>query len=382
MKRLLPILFFFMAGRLIFAQEPRITGFIPGNYRFDNFHRIEVSNPSGAEINMGGYLVVTRDYSVLLPAATRIPANGRITLVKKAQPGDLAPVQLGTMPDFLIRFPDREFEGNYVCIFNRDRRIVDGFLFSPLRDVPYLPDRDTCVTFKGDKIGFYLPGEREGAWFWLQGRDDPAIAFERGPTGWHIVSRKKLQTAAVKYSNFIVRYQDGIVTLRWNTANEVLTNGHIVERSEDQLTFASVGNADVRPGKEELKQYEFFDPEVKTGQTYFYRIRYNDDKQEVVSEVKQIKVEEGQEDFSMDVFFGSPPHQQELNIRFFSGYSQKIRIKVLDERFREVAVVFDGFVNARTRSLVKLREALPPGRYRVFAETETRRYAREVTAHD
>jgi hypothetical protein len=385
MRKLPLALLLFLMGGLLWGQsnaDVRVTGFVPGNYRFDDYHRVEISNISTREVSLAGWILVTRDYSVVLPNAARIPAGSKLVLVKRAAP-PVAPgtLELSKQPDFLIRFPNRQFEGNYTVLYNRDKNIVDAFLYAPLREVPYLPDQDTSVTFKGEKTPFYLPAERNGVWQFLQGRDDPAIAFERGPEGWRIVSRRKLGDPApvFEYTNFTLRYQDGIVTLRWSYQGGLPAAGaqHQVERSEDQVNFVPVGTVEMKPDRAETS-YEFFDPQVVEGKTYFYRVVATKGRQQTQSEVKSITAAVGQEDLSMEVFLGSPPRQREINIRFYSGYSQKVRIKVMDSQFREVAVVFDGFVNAQTRSLVKLREELPPGVYRVFAQTETRRYAREV----
>lgn len=362
----------------IYSQTLFVSKFIPGNYLSDNNHLVEITNSSAAAINISGYLLVTRDYSVRLPSGTSVPANGTIRIVKKRTGNESVGVELSRVPDFLIRIRDRQIEGNYVALLDKNRRSVSAFYHSPIRSVPFLPDKDTLITINKEIIPFSLPDESGGTWGFLNSVEDPAIAFVREGNAWRYGSAKSARPA-VDYRNLNLRYHDGVVTVKWTTGLEQGAKIHLIERSEDQQNFEVIDRVEAAGTSGEIRQYTAYDATVQQGKVYYYRIRNRDIQgREAVSKIASLKAEEGKSEFSLDVFLTAESQTAGLNVRFFSAFSQKVKIKLLDAQYREVAILFNDYVYAETGNLLKITKALPAGNYLIVADTETKRFSKTI----
>jgi hypothetical protein len=183
------------------------------------------------------------------------------------------------------------------------------------------------------------------------------------------------ENPATEYQNVNVRYKEGIMTLKWTTAFEKGSKLHIVEKSTDIEKFVPIDTLRSLGDSREYQQYAFYDQGLEKGNTYYYRIRNVDATgRETYSRIREVRAEEGQEEFSMEVLQGASSGPSQLRLRFNSQYSQQVRIKLYDERLMEVAILFDDFVYAGNPGLLKIGRTLPPGNYLILAETETRRF--------
>lgn len=378
MRRALLLILLAMLWGSAEAQGIFISRYVPGNYLSDNAHLVELSNPGAARINLEGYLLVTRDYSVRLPASAAIGPGSTLRIAKKAGAGLPVDIPLSQSLDFLIRFNLLETEGNYVALLDRKGGIVDAFYYSPLPNVPFLPARDTLITFDGERISFFLPPENRDAWSYLSRSSGAQEAFEQVQGKWRTLSSAEAAPIA-NHEDLTVRYFEGIVTLKWATSYELGVARHLVERSLDQESFDVVGETQAIGDSQQENQYKYYDKDLVIGKVYFYRIRTEGvGKKPVYSKIKSVRVEDGLEEFEMETILVPHSDGAELNLRFISQYSQEVRIKLLDERMAEVAILFSGYVYAREPNLLKIGQRLPPGRYLVLAATETSRFGKEI----
>ena len=359
---------------LLHAQVPVITRYVPGNYLSDNQHRVELSNPSAEAFSLKDYLLVTRDYSVRLPASAVVRAGGIYKIAKEPGPGvDLA---LSRTPDFLIRFHFLEHEGQYIALFDPAGNIVEAAYSSPSRTVPFLPDRDTCITFDGKRIPFYLPAENRAEWRFIESISSRSAGFVKVKGSWLPGGKVVVAPPSVEYGDLVLRYKSGIATVKWRTRYEQGCQRHVVERSENQQDYhvvgeeASVGNADAGA------EYAFYEKGLEEGKRYYYRIKGEDASGNVVfSLVRELLAAEPKEEFSLEVVPGA---SGELRIRFNSRYSQRVRIKLFDEEMREMALLFNDYIYAETPNLVLVGSHLEQGkRYLVMATTENGRFGQE-----
>lgn len=363
----------------VFSQSIFISRVVPGNYLSDNRHRVEFFNPENRAQSLEGYLLVTRNYSVRLPAEARIPPHSTYVIAKNRAPG--VNLSLATTPDFLIRFPLLEHEGNYLVLIEPKGRVLEAIYYSPVPNVPFLPDRDTLYTYSREKIPYYIPPENRTVWSHFTAGSDPETYFLKVRGVWRMSSMK--ENPATEYQNVTLRFKEGILSLRWTVAFEKDSRYHVVEKSTDIERFFPVDTLDSQGETRDFRQYAYYEEGLEKGATYYYRIRNIDAQgREIYSPIREVKAEEGQEEFSMEVLQGSASGAGPLRVRFNSQFSQQVRIKLYDDRRMEVAILFDDFVYAGVPGLLKVGRPLPPGNYLILAETETKRFGKNFEVKD
>lgn len=362
-------------GSALRAQDVFISRYIPGNYLFDNTHRVQFFNPGTRPESLEGFFLVTRDYSVRLPASVRIGPRSVFTIAK-SRAADVNLV-LSEVPDFLIRFRVLEDEGNYIVLMDRNRNVVDAMYFSPVPNVPFLPERDTLITYSREKLPYYVPPENREIWSYISVGDDPTRAFVKQGGEWKL-SRGN-ERPATEYRDINVRFFDGIVTVRWTTSFEQNLRYHFIERSEDQEEFSPVGTVESEGDSKDFQSYEFYEKDLKPGEMYYYRVRSEDIfGNSVYSKIRGLKAEEGQEEFSLEVIAGPNIAGGALSVRFTSRYSQRVRVKLFDDQMREVAILFNDYVFAGIPNLLKIDRPLVEGKYLILADTDTKRFGQEI----
>lgn len=359
------------------AQNVLISRYIPGNYLADNRHRVEFYNPGNSPISLEGYLLVTRDYSVRLPASVRIAPRAVFVLAKNQTPG--VNLALSETPDFLIRFHLLENEGNYILLFDPQLNPQEAMYFSPLPNVPFLPDRDTLITYSREKIPYAIPPENREVWSYISVGADPRNTFVNQNGEWKLSRNKSSLNPSTDYRTLTTRYFDGIVMVKWTTSFEENCQFHHVERSEDQETFIEVNRLNSLGDSQEFQNYEYYEKDLEAGKLYYYRIRSEDIfGNSVYSKIRGVRAEEGLEEFSLEAFVGLKSGNGELNVRFTSLYSQRVRVKLFDEDMREVAILFNDYVFAEKPNFLKISRKLESGKYLILVDTETRRFAKEI----
>jgi hypothetical protein len=361
-----------------FGQAVRVQEFVPGNYLAGSVHRVVLLNTTGRVQNIGGWVLVTRDYSVRLPAGTTIAANGLFRIGNLRRLDNRLNIELSSSPDFLIRVYSPRVLGNYVLLLDARGQPVDGLYNAELPDVPFLPDDDTLIAANGDRIAFSLPPESAPVWAHFPFAGDPAVGFERAGSAWRVIPANP--TANSLYPKFAVvdffgRYTDDAIELRWTVLQLENVRRLIVERSEDQRTYRPIDTLrEALPQNAAIEQ-QLLDTDIRPGQTYYYRLR-NDGlpAQLVYSQVVEVQAQAVVLEFWVAVFPKQAQRAQEVGIRYESAFSRNVTLKLLDADFREVGILYSGPVYAEVQNLLRLNATLPPGRYLVVATTDTRRY--------
>ena len=382
MKMRLPaVIFFFSFVFTATGQQIFISRYIPGNYLINNLHRVDIFNPSLSPRDISGYLLVTRNYSLRVPRGSVIGPRSGFSFARYSSPLGKVDVQLSKTPDFLIRFPDPELPGNYVLLFDRKMNPVDGMYFSPQAGVSFLPDEGSTITFRGDTIPFRAFDESDK--FWINRRinlvEDPAVGFIQLTGNWIPTGIRTNLLPATSFPAPVAGWFEGIVSLDFTTRFEENCFFHHIERSEDNQNFYEIGTVQARGTAARGSVYEYYDPGTTPGRKYYYRLRNRDIYgNDIFSPPTEVFAGESASDFFLDVFQARETHSPEINIRFLSRASREIKITLVSENFRVEQQLFSGMVESDRQNLVKLPGALPRAKYLVVAETNEKRYFREL----
>lgn len=367
-----------------FGNLPAQVGFslfVPGNYKSNNVHRIEILNSTHRNVDLGGYLLVTRDYVFVFPTGTGITPHGTIAIVKQSTADNPADISLYRHPNFKIKlFSDPKVEGNFCALLNPQKQMTDGFYHAPLPNVPFLPDSDDVFIENRLQPNFYkLPPENKLLWQYIPVGDDPAIGFEKTINGWRVTSSRKGVNphAVTMVQNLTARYREPIVTLRWTTAFEYGLGLISIERSEDQIRFQSIGTVESSNRRMTTPtEYVFYDNQTLSGKNYYYRLHYKDDRnKDAYSKIVFLETKLIAREFWMDALFDD---RRMVSIRFYSAYSQQIKIKLFDINFKEISILYENPVYAEVQNLLRLKNALPSGQYFLVATSESKRYVQSL----
>ncbi|MCS7085432.1 MAG: lamin tail domain-containing protein, partial [Bacteroidia bacterium] len=304
------------------AQAVKIFRFVPGNYLADDLHKVELV--ADRPVDISGYLLVTRDYSVRIPNGTKIAPGKSFVAAKKN--GDL---KLEKCADFLIRPYSRAVEGNYVALFNRGGQMVDGFYHAQIPNVPFLPDSGVCILSNYKTVAFKLPPEQLPIWGYFPLGDDPAVGYERTREGWKPIAANPLRPQAV-FDDFSGRYNDGAVMLRWSARGEDLPVR--IERSYDQKNFRLVATLEGAVG-----EGRYFDSEPPENTTVFYRLAAGN----AVSRVLEVTTSLPEREFELEIFPKRAAKAQDLSVRLYTGFSQRVRVKIYDRSRALISVLLD-----------------------------------------
>jgi hypothetical protein len=357
-----------------------ILRYAPGTYRSDNNHRVEIYNAGKQIINLSDYVVVTRDYIVKIPRDIILYPGKSYTLQRRKDKESTAKniLEIESSKSYSIRINKKRAEGNYVVLFDAKMRIIDAFYFSPTPNPPFLPDEGFHTFSNNEFVNFYVPPGGNKVWGYLPLGDDPAIAFLQVNGNWKPGSAitRKNPNPAVHFRQFSIRFKDGIVSLKWVTDYEDNAQQFWIDRSENQEEFFSIGSIPAKNNSREFQTYSFYDSEIKENKTYYYRIRNADAfGNEINSRTEAIQTIPLKVEFSIEVIPGEGP----LNIRFYSAFSERVRMRILNDRMQVVSHLFDSYVYADAQQLVKLNSWLKPGKYWIVAATDTRRFFEPLT---
>lgn len=360
----------------LFAQKIYISKYIYGNFTKDNNHRLEIFNESDRTRNVGGYMIVTRNYVARIPQKTMIQPFSALRFSKDKQAE--SDIIFLDVKDFLIRFPSSKSEGDYVVLYDTENRILSAVYFSPTGKASFLPDRGELITGKGETIPFEVPSGSDNIWDKLDISPDPAMACVYVGKKWQVTSKNKNLVPATEYSTPQALYVNGIVTLKWQTLFEEDCFRHSVERSKDGEKFSELATVNAAVGARKSTEYLYYDKELQKESRYFYRIRNADKFNNIIySPVVEVMATESSGDFSFQIIEKNISDPGSFLIRFSSEKKQFVSLKILDERFYEIGTLFSDDITANSENLVKYNSALPVGKYFIIAETDSRRYYKE-----
>ena len=82
--------------------------------------------------------------------------------------------------------------------------------------------------------------------------------------------------------------------------------------------------------------------------------------------------------FEMEPIVVSKGKQTFLSLRIVSQVDQRVRIRLLDERLADVALLYNDLTVAGRPQLIKVGQGMPPGNYLLLAATESKRFGKSV----
>lgn len=354
-----------------------IRRYSPGAFMSDNEHRVELLNTGKAVADLSDYLLITRDYFVRIPRGTNLGPGQTLTLVKTRDGNQRNVLELKSTQGFVTRQYSLKVGGNFVVLYEPGMRIQDAFYYSQLKNPPFLPDFVFHTFSNNEFVKISVPAPGNKVWAWYPIGDDPAIAFEQVRGEWKLVSaRKATQNPALQFGDLTGRYSDGLILLYWSTLFEENARALDIERSMDRKTFQKIGSLPTRGNSRDFVQYRFTDPNVTESKTYYYRLKHTDGNGAVqYSRVEEVAAKSVRNEFSAEII---QPRGDNLTIRFYSAYSQRIHMRILNEKMQVSLNLFDNFVYADAQNLIKLNKSLKPGKYLLVTATDTRRFWQEI----
>lgn len=363
------------------AQYPYVLRFVPGSYLADNRHKIVLYNPGNVAQNIGGYYLVTRDYAVRLPAHASIPPGKTYTIGKKNEPNYKLDFALAGSEDFVIRLYSKKIEGNYFVLFDPKLKPIDALYHAQLPNVPFLPDSGRFLLKDKSQPSFKVPPVGHSIWGYFPVGEDPAIGFEQVNNEWRVISADFSQNVypALAFRDLTTRFSDNEIKIEWYTTYEENVRKITIERSIDQETFTPIEEVEAHGSPQHFSRYLFYDTRITLGQKYYYRLQHIDPVGNIVySKVAEVLAAQSAREFWLDVFPIHTRDTKQISIRFFSAFSQRVKLRLMDTNFREIALLFDDLVFADTQNLLKITESLPKGKYWVMAIVENKRFLQEI----
>lgn len=375
---------YFLFLILLFTVNPapaqvKILRYAPGAFMSDNEHRVILLNSSKQHINISDYILITRDYFVRIPKGTILSPGQQLTLQKNRDNNDKNILELKSTQGFVTRQYSLKVGGNFVVLYDARMKILDAFYYSQLKNPPFLPDFVFHTFSNNEFIKISVPAAGNKVWSYFPIGDDPAIAFEQGANMWNLISAKakKNLNPAVQFKDLSVRFNDGIVLLYWTTVFEDNCKEIVIERSTDRKTFTPAGKTDGKGFSREFQPYRYSDPDVQENKTYYYRLKNTDNQGNTIySRVEEIQTTSIRNEFAAEVI---QPRGENLSIRFYSAYSQRVHMRILNENMQVMLNLFDNYVYADAQNLIKLNKSLKPGKYYLVSATDTRRFWQTLT---
>lgn len=375
MKRL-TFLVLFIGGLLLelAAQQVYISKFASGDYLYSEQHRVELFNESPRSVDLSDYLLVTRQYVARLPRGTRIAPWGTLKLGKTARNGQVD-VAYSDLQEFSLRIPtprkdSKREHGDFAVLIDERIQIVDAFYFSDQARVDFLPTRENFMTQAHDIIRISVPDERSAIWSSILMPPDPTMVFVRINDQWEVNARDGNLIDATEYARLKAAYEAGVITLTWSTLFEKDCYYHVVERRSGPDSFRMLSRKPAVGNSELPQEYTFYDNKIQENKSYEYRLRHTDKFGNSVYS-QEVSVDAGDDlgGVSMDHFREGTVQ----NIRFSSSKNQQIRIQLLDEEFRQIALLFSDQVEADKQMLLQYKPPLPVGKYYLVAESPQKR---------
>lgn len=371
-----------LLGCLLYLMTPgfaqvQIRRYAPGAFMSDNEHKIELINTSIKPVDLTDYILITRDYFVRIPKGTNLNP-GQILTIQKSKEGSARNIlELKSTQGFVTRQYSLKVGGNFVVLYEPGMRILDAFYYSQLKNPPFLPDFVFHTFSNNEFVKITVPAPGSKVWSWYPIGDDPAIAFEQMRGEWKLVSARKSQSIpSVQFGDISARYNDGLILFYWSTLSEENSRAFEIEKSYDRKIFTKIGIVEAKGNSRDFTQYRFADANVQEQKTYYYRLKHVDPNGQVqYSRVEEVVAKSVRNEFSAEIIH---PKGENLTIRFYSAFSQRVQMRILNEEMQVSMNLFDNFIYADAQNLIKLNKSLKPGKYLLVTATETRRFWQEI----
>jgi hypothetical protein len=348
----------------VWSQNPQIIRFIPGVYRENVNHRIDLYNPTKAPISLERWLLVTRDYSFEFPAGVKIPPQQRLTILKVG--GDIS---LDRHPNFLIRIPDATQAGHYAVLIDPTGQARAGLYLAPIPQVRFLPDSGVHISHGGRPIPFYLPSETASLWQYVPWDPDPitGVALIRGQWRYTTANeeKEKLLYAPIRFSTLYGEADTLGILLTYEVEIREPCSRYFLERQTELqgwhpiLTHSCSG-----PGR---YKFQYYDTITFAGARYAYRLIYVSSEGDTLISLPLV--------IQTKVY--TPPFQMRATrgfLRLYVERSQPIKIKLLNAQYEEVLRLYDGWLNGGVENVFRWEPQRYPDAHYVVVWTPTRRY--------
>ena len=336
--------------------------------------RLDIFNSSPTTVEISEHFIITRQF------IAQIPSN---TYLRPLQSLSIGSQKWGenSLSFEEIRIIQKETEGadigNFCVLFSSDFALLDAFYFSPNHQVDFLP-RQESISLSGDVNSILMiPDESDRRWKHLQtgeGKIDPALAFVQINGDWRISSRSKNLIPATSFASCDAQFFADQVRVQWKVLDEKECYNYLIERSEDGTYFKQIGIVPAL-GQAGEYLYQFEDVNILSDVRYYYRIR-NVDKFgfTLISPIASVQTGRTSDRFFIQLL----DIGKSINIRFVSTLKQEVRIKLMDEEFREIDILFFGEVESGKDNLLEYLNQLAIGKYFLVAQTERQRIYEEV----
>jgi len=359
-----------------------VLGKVHAQIAFSRFHgdpsplsdsyRIELFNSMPTTLEVSAHLIVTRYCIAQIPANTYLRPLQRLVMANSSLEGEENVLSFEDISLFLERKVPGDDEGDFLLLLSPDFNILDAFYFSQDQNVDFLPFQEPLALEGGEATILRVPGEEDARWKHLRtlnGQADPALAFVQVNGVWKINSRSKNMLPATQFVATEAHFKENRVQIEWRVQDEQECYNYLVERSEDGIFFQQLGIVPAR-GNAADHTYTFQDVNIQSDNLYYYRVR-NQDKfgYTLFSDIAPVQTGVTSDRFEMSVLNVG----NSVNIRFLSSNSQRIRIKLMDEAFREMDLLFVGEVEGGKDNLIEYSQKLSLGKYYFIALTERQR---------
>lgn len=257
----------------------RFLKFVPSSHYTHSFHRIELINEGDVPINLGGYLLVTRDYLLRFPNSLTLTPKTILLITSGTNIPEHRPnVRLLTFQqaeDFITRKRNLSKQGNYLSLFNPAKQMIAGFYFSPSFYTAFLPDTALYISPTGKVIPYYIPVETDKRWEYLSAPEDPAIGFVNIAGHWQYTSANPHINILdiVRFKSASAFYSSNLVTLQFDLdANPSLLSHILIYKGKDPEHLTKYDSLPIQSSG----KYRYLDIEVNKQQRYYYRIGVED----------------------------------------------------------------------------------------------------------
>lgn len=341
-----------------------ISRYLFGDYLSDPRHRVEIFNTTALPLDLSGYLLLTRQYAARFPQGTVVQPFRSLSMAK----GGNVSLPFTAISDFSLRFAQEINQGDYVALYDKRGRMVDGFWISPKTPV-FLPD---------SWQGVQVPSANNRIWSGMA--IDPRIpmAVIRLNSGWQMASDIKNLTPATEFGPLNGSYRDGVVALSWQTQFEEECYSFDIERSTDGGPFVKIQTIPAAVNASRPQRYLAYDTKAQPEHLYQYKIKQQD-KFGFVLQSPAIAVSTRRQtgDVSLSVLpeeAGSPP-----SLIISAQRATSAHVLLLDSQLSALGSLYLGELEAGGSRLIALRPGLPAGTYHVLAQFDGHRILQSIS---
>lgn len=245
----------------------------PAAVNDNNGEWFELYNASGTMIDVNGWIIKDVDsdlFTIKNGGSLVIPANGFLVLGKNANTSENGDVEI----DYEYSSFSLSNGADEVIVSMSDGTVVDRVEYDGGPDWP--DPIGASMVFNG-----HYADDNNDYNNWSTSTTKWDINSDKGSPGYNGID----QSLPVELASFSANYENGIVTLTWETSSEVNNAGFYIYKSVNNRKGFKKLNSELIPGagNTSTKQsYSYQDNQVIEGVKYFYKLQdisYSDEKE-------------------------------------------------------------------------------------------------------